>query len=336
MRVSYVKMKKYLRLTVGITISAFFLWLVIKDIDFRNVLDSLGKFNLPLLLLGLAIWLVGYLIRGFRWQYFLAHIKKINFWTSFKVLVIGFAGNNLLPLRAGEVIRAYFLGQNQDISKSSVLATIGAERVFDGFAIIFLMLVGARSLTMPDWVSYAIEFSFLLFVAAMAFFVLMVMREDWFSRFAKFVFGLFPQSLGSRLENILEHFIHGLKFLRSPVALTKIIVLTFVIWTIEASFYYIAALSFAFPLNFFKALFLMGVINLGVLIPSSPGYVGTFEFFAVKTLALFGVGNEAALAYALIVHLCQHLPISVMGILFTSQMGGSLFGVKKADKLTFP
>jgi uncharacterized protein (TIRG00374 family) len=130
-----------------------------------------------------------------------------------------------------------------------------------------------------------------------------------------------PEQFQKKLLALLEVFMEGIQFLRHLDLLLMVIVSSAIIWLAEALFYYSAALSFGISISFVQALFIKGILNLGILLPSAPGYLGTFEFFIVETLKLMNVNPHRALGYALISHLVEFVSINLLGIYYWLKEG---------------
>ncbi|MCB0509138.1 MAG: flippase-like domain-containing protein [Bacteroidetes bacterium] len=317
-------MNKYIKTAIGIIISAFFLWIVLKDIDYAALWDVLFEFNWWILGLGLVLWLIGYGIRAWRWKVLIAPVKEISFRTSFEILVVGFTGNNLLPLRAGEIIRSILLGHKEHISKMTVFASIAAERLFDGIIILGLTILGASVLELPDWIVQTIWVSGLIFFTVLIGFIFLIFYNQQTMRLIGFFLKVIPEKFRGKVTDLLTVFTAGIGFLRDPKIMTKVLLSSLSIWLIEAGFYYIAAISFGFSITFIQTLFLKGILNLGILVPSAPGYVGTFEFFAIEALALIGIARTPALGYALVTHFVEFIAINILGVYYWIKYGLTL------------
>jgi uncharacterized protein (TIRG00374 family) len=119
-------------------------------------------------------------------------------------------------------------------------------------------------------------------------------------------------------------FVYGLQMLRSKSAVTWTFVLSLIIWSIEAVNYLVImrSLGIMFPLG--VAVFTLTVANLGIMIPSSPGNVGTMQYFCILALSLFALPKDQALVYSLALHAEMFIPVTLLGIVFLSGMGLSL------------
>lgn len=313
--------KKNSKFIISLVISIFFMWLVLKDIDYPLLWEQLRMFNWWILLLGLVLWLIGYGIRAWRWQVLLEPVCSISFRTSLEILVIGFTANNLLPLRAGEFVRSYVLGQKEDVPMATVFATVAAERVFDGLIIVGLTLIGALVVPMPLWMEQTIWVASGAFIGAFSVFTLLIFLNRQTMHVVGWLLHLLPGGMKEKAEGLLNVFTAGIEFLRDPWILMRVTLSSVSIWLIEAGFYYLAAQSFGFVMSFQQALFMKGILNLGILVPSAPGYVGTFEFFVIEALALISISETAALGYALVTHFVEFVAISGLGIMFWFKYG---------------
>lgn len=330
-------MTAHIRTLILFTISGFFLWLAVKEADINAVWQAFSEFSKLGVLLATLVWLGGYTLRALRWQIFLNAIDHVHWLNSFRVLVVGFMSNALLPLRAGEFIRAYFLNQiNPRIPKSTAFATVAGERVFDGLIVVGITLIGATGLVVPEWASSVIRFSTILFVVCFVVFIFLARYTQITRRIFVRVSRFLPTRLSSFSDNLFDKFIDGLSTLKSWKDIVYLLTFSIVIWSVEVVFMYLCALSFGINISIFQVAFLTGMLNLGVMIPAAPGGLGTIEFINVAILGLYGVSNELALSYALVTHAATTISIVGLGLSLLSQMGLSLPGMLKKATQTAP
>ena len=132
--------KTILMSVIGIGLSiAIIVWIVHK-IDFVLVRKSFGELKLYWVVIMVAVYLLGFLIRGVRWHFMLSPIKHVGIRVATEGVIVGYMANNILPARAGEVVRAVFVGLRESMSKASVLGTVLVERVFDGLVIVGILM----------------------------------------------------------------------------------------------------------------------------------------------------------------------------------------------------
>ncbi|NOZ05416.1 MAG: flippase-like domain-containing protein [Chloroflexi bacterium] len=312
--------KRRLTAVVGLILTIVFLYLAVRNMEWAAVRDAFRQVNYLYLLPAAALVFTDYVLRSWRWHYILRPTRSIPVRVLWPILVIGFTMNNLLPARIGELARIYLLEKAEGISKSLGLATLIVERVFDGFTLLFLLAV--VSLIFPlTGLAQEMEYIFLAgFGGVLVALLLMLYREAWTLRMADFVLRRLPQTVGDRLRGMLNAFILGLHTFRNRSALLAVIGISLVTWTCEAAGYWVLMLGFNLHLTptalFGAAIFTLVMINLGILIPSAPGYVGTFQFFTVAALATFAVPRETALSFSILSHALQYLLITSLGLFF--------------------
>jgi len=132
------------KLWFGLGGTALFLGLFFWRTDLSELTDALGDATYWWMIPAVAIWFVSAAVRSLRWHYLLRHIAGLGTVTLYPILVIGYMANNLLPLRTGELVRTYILGERHGVSKMAALGTVAVERLFDGVVLVsFLLLAGA-------------------------------------------------------------------------------------------------------------------------------------------------------------------------------------------------
>lgn len=230
--------------------------------------------------------------------------------------MIGFMANNVLPARLGEFVRAYSLGAKENISKSATFATIVIERIFDGFAILFILWLSLLLSPFPDWVKKASNLFLLMNLFTLAFLVFIEVKRETTLKFFNFIFRLLPASLSSKAKEILEKFIGGLKVFRDIPSLIWILAWSIFIWVVVGISNYFIFLAFDLHPPIQASFILLGIVSLGVMLPSSPGFVGTFQFFCVISLATFGYGKNVSLPFSIVLHASQYFPVTLLGLYY--------------------
>ena len=294
---------------IGWFVSAIFLVLVFRNVEWGEFFASLRTISWWQPVILAAIYLFGYQIRGMRSLFLL---PSLNFNQALGGVFIGYAANNILPARLGELVRAHVVGKRAGIKRTVAFSSVLVERVFDGSAIVVLLLIGAGELQLPEWADQARSLGILLFSLALGGVLLVGWTHTYWDRFLPM--------------NRLGEFAHGLfegvaLAVRTPLTLFLVLSSSLFIWTVEAFMFYWCAYAFDIDLSFKGALFVMSIVNLGVLIPSSPGGLGLFQFFCVKSLEFFGVDHAQATAYSVLVHLCQYIPVTTIGLLWLPRFG---------------
>ena len=314
-------MNRSIRIVLGIAISAFFLVLAFRGQDFGEIRDSLAETNLWWALPALVLYFLGVYLRAVRWRILLRPIAPHA--TSrqlFPVVVIGFMANNLLPLRAGEIVRSVVVGREFQVRKTSALATIAVERIFDGITMLAFLAVSMVFVSLTSELQHLAVISFLIFAGLLLAMVLLTFAGDLVSRLLQIVLGPLPHGLSHRVETMAESFLGGLGVLRSRGDLAKVVATSIGAWLLEASMYFLLAVGFGAQvrevMTVAATLLTTGVANLSTLIPGAPGYIGQFEYGVKLVLnGAFGVSESQALAYAILVHAALYFPITVLGLI---------------------
>ena len=323
-------MKRW-QLWLGVLISIIFLYRVLRDIDFSLLWQDFIQANYIWILPGVAVYFVAVWARAWRWHYLLRPIKVIPTRVMFPIVTIGYAGNNIYPARAGEVIRAIILRRKLDVPVSASLATIIVERIFDGvvmLAFVFLNLPELARLTDRFTVigSLTIQdvalWGSLAFIGALAVFLLAAMFPFQTEKLAEEITRRFlPARLRSTAMDLTCRFISGLESLRSPRDVLMVFVTSVVIWLLETVKYWFVMHAFNFQVGFFTLMLMNGVVNLATTIPSAPGYIGTFDLPGIAVLQAYGVNREVAASYTFVLHFALWLPITLLGLVYMAREG---------------
>lgn len=320
------------RFLIGFVLSVFFLGVFLWRAEVDKIWEAFQSANYLYIIPAVAMYLTSLLWRTIRWKVILSPIGEYQVARLWPVVIVGYAANNVLPVRLGELVRSYFLNIREGISKTTALATILIERVSDGMAL--LLLVGVVAIFIPpvDLFRYLGEqtrvpwllLTMMLSVPFFSFAFLLVSMAVWparVERFMEHVLLYLPARARPLAGFLSTRFMEGLSSLREPGRLGKIVVLSIPVWTFEASLFLLIALGFGLDDYFLSIWKLIGVLilttaasNLGTIIPSGGGGVGPFEFFAQATLVYFAVDVSVASAYVLVVHASLLVPVTFIGI----------------------
>ncbi len=326
---------------LGVAVSAFFLYLVLRDINYAELWAETLQANYWLILPGVAVYFVGLWVRAWRWHYLLRPLKSIRTQVMFPIVAMGYAGNNIFPARAGEVLRAVLLKRKEGVSISASLATVIVERVFDGVVMLAFIFVNlgelARltedvkvigSLTIEDvalWGTIAFFGALAVFLGAAMFPARAERLLEWFA--TRFV----PARLRGQVLELGKRFLGGLASLRSPLEALMVFLTSLVIWLLETVKYWFVMHAFGFQVSFFALMLMNGVVNLATTIPSAPGYIGTFDLPGIAVLQAYGVDAELAASYTFVLHFALWFPVTALGLYYMAREG-IRWGKLPADK----
>jgi glycosyltransferase 2 family protein len=305
---------------LGVAISLFFLYISLRGLHLQDLQIAFSQANWWWLIPGVAIYFVGVYARAWRWHYLLKPLKSIPTNKLFPTVTIGYFGNNILPARAGEILRSVVLKKDEDIPVSASLATIIVERVFDGVVMLGFIFVNLSELArltvssgfVGDIRTLALVGTF-IFLGALAAFLLGAMFPDRAQIVVGFFAKFLPQRYQEKTLGLSERFLGGLAALRSPRSVLMVFLTSVVIWLLETGKYWFLMHAFPFRVSFFALMLMNGIVNLATTIPSAPGYVGTFDAPGIAVLVAYGVALATAAAYTLALHAALWLPITALG-----------------------
>ncbi len=342
-----------MRLWIGFGLSALFLALFFLTLPLGEWLDALASADYIYVVPAIGMYLVALLFRTIRWQRLLWHMRPAKVTRLFPVVVVGYMANNLLPLRLGELVRSYYVGEREGISKVSALVTIVLERLLD--AITLLLFISVIALFVPllvlaegfgEWSSVAwpllVAGVSLPFVVAFGALMLMAYAPQKARALATALMRPLPARLATRLNQMLDTFLDGLASLRSPRTILVLFLLSIPIWLFESGLFFL--IGYAFGLhevydNLFEMAIAMvlvtSIANIGASIPAAPGGIGVFELIARETLVLLplaAVDRAVAGGYIAVVHAALLLPPIVLGQIFLWGQNISLGSLSRAGR----
>lgn len=313
---------------VGLLISAVFLYLAFRNIDYAELWTVLRQINLWWLIPGLAVYFLGVWVRTWRWQYLLKPLKRVSLTTLFPIINIGYMGNNVFPLRMGEVLRSVVLKRREGVAISGSLATIVVERIFDAVVIVGFVLLNLNQLVrLPGGATFSqlgtiAAWAVVVFLSGLAVFILIAIFPEPALRFIHtLIQKVIPERWRDPVIGIADKFLDGLMSLRSPRDAMMILFTSVMIWLLETGLYACVNQSLGLDLTFGQLMLLNGVVNLVLLIPAAPGGLGTFDAAGRAMLEAYAVPAEIALGYTLVLRIVLWVPITIVGAIYFVREG---------------
>ncbi len=254
--------------------------------------------------------------RAARWQVYFLPKRKVGFNPLLGTLAISYMASTFLPLRAGELVRAVFLGQRERIPIPVVVGTILLEKLFDFLAIgvMLALLIALTPLPAAAQVAAASITSVILF--GFAFVVALAIWRRPTLRFVGMVEKALPFGVGPRLrlQQAASDFAEGTDSLKVPALWAGLLGWTLVTWLFSIGSTWAGVLALGVPLGLPAVLLVVVLTSTGQAVPSSPGYVGVYHAASVVALTYFGVDPATALGIALITHAFSYGTLVVSGM----------------------
>jgi hypothetical protein len=314
--------KRWPILLLGLLISVGLLWFSFRDLHLDEVLEALRGANYWWLIPGVAIYFVALWFRSWRWGFLLRGSKRVPASRLLPVVVIGYAGNNLLPFRLGEVLRAYLLWRRERINIGTSLTTAVLERLFDGLTMVLFVLFGLLFVPLSAFLSRLVTIASAVFFGALVIFLALASRPQLLHRIAhRVIESIMPERFQEPLFGLVEGVIAGLESLRSGRDVLVVFGVTLWIWFLETMIHWLVSFAFDLQLTYPGIVLMGGVINLLTALPSLPGYIGTFEGGGIQVLEALGVPSGAAASYVLVLHVLLLLPVTLLGIVLMARVG---------------
>ncbi len=309
-------------IALGISVSGVFLWLAFRGTHFYEVLELVRGADLTLgiplvLLLGLSYW-----AKAVRWRMLLRPVRSTTASKLFPAIIVGYAANNILPLQLGEVVRMYIVSRRLRVGNVQVLGTMVLERMLDFLTILVLLgLSVAVSKQNSSGLQHVAWFvgcaGVLMSLVSIAF----VWWTDVFMVVVARITTLLPDRLSAVVLEQMEMASIGLGALRDPGLFLAATVLSGVQWLLMGGSVYvsIAAVDVSVPVS--ASIVVVAFIVAGLILPSSPGFVGTIQLGFVLALEPFGVLPADAVAASLVWHGFAIFSVAVGGIFFAFELG---------------
>ncbi len=333
-------MLKNWKFWLGVFISVIFMWWALNGLDLAEVGHFIQSANYWWLIPSVVVYFIAVWVRTWRWKYMLQPLKQISTRDLFPVVVIGYMGNNIYPLRAGEVLRSYVLWRREEVPIGASLATVIVERVFDGLVMLVFVFAALPFFPLPPRYQSLVVFASVGFLGALIVFFILAAIPQTTLRIAAWFTQFLPESIRQPTMEITGRVLDGLVSLRSFRNVIMIFFTSLIIWLLETVKYWFVMNAFDFgtaEVTFFALMLMNGVVNLATTIPSAPGYVGTFDVPGIEVLVLYGVAEEVATAYTLILHVALWLPITLLGAYYMFREGlrwGDIQEAAAIDKTT--
>jgi len=288
---------------VGVPIGLVFLWLAVRDADLHAVWDSLRAADALLVALAVGAFGVVYVLQSTRWRR-IAGTPTVGIPRFVEMTVSGIAVNNVLPGRIGDFLRARWLGLAARMPAGRAFGTVVLDRAFDLVVLVALLVVGIAAVASSEWL---VELAAVGIVVVLAFCAVLLLSRTYIGR----------RDRDRRERGLVRRLARDMvERLAEPLGRRHLVVwlaLSLGAWGAWAVAALLVARSLDLDLSVTDALFVTAVLNLGSAVPSSPGYVGTYEWLGVASLGLVGVDKEPALAFTILLHAAWYVPTTVVG-----------------------
>ncbi len=314
---------------IGFIISLILLYLSLRGIHFNDIWKILKNADYRLVLLPTLFIFLAALFSSIKWSMIAGGNVKIK--NTFTALIIGLFINNVLPARIGEVVRGYVLSRKEGISFSFALSTVLVDRLFDLIGLLIITFVFFPKQSMPHHVSKAIYMLIIVLTICIVVFVLLSNKKtagiiaNKLHAVQKPIF----VKIAKRLMEIQEN----LSRIKSPITTIYYILIAFVQWLFMSSALYFVTLTIGISISFMYIPFICALLNMGLAVPSSPGYIGVYQFILVYLLAIFDIPKTQGFTASILFHASWYIPYNTLGFILLLKEHLKIKELKTAKKI---
>jgi uncharacterized protein (TIRG00374 family) len=306
--------RRVLSISIAAVLAAVLLSYSLRGIDWSEVGRIVAGADWGRLVVAAAIAVAALFLRACRWRILLNAEGHVSVASAFWATAAGFFGNNFLPARAGELVRTFMIGSRSALDNAYVLATALSERVADAAA---LVVISALVLLVipapPGWFATAARpFAIVGLLGAAGIAVLPLLGSVGRRAIER---SPLPHALRPRLVTLMDQSLRGMRAFHDARRLIEFLALTVLIWSVDAVGAVITGTALGLQLPLSVAFLLIAGLGVASALPSTPGYVGIYQFVAVTVLTPFGFSRTTAIAYILVAQALMYVVIGFWGSL---------------------
>lgn len=316
---------------IGLAIGIILIVLWLFTFDFSHFTETLRNLKLSYVALAGLFYLSAYFIRSVRWNLLLRKQTKLSYKDTWLISAAGNWLNYLIPIRAGEVVKAVLVRKLKSVSAISVMPSIFIDKFFDTLGIFFvLLLIPFVGISASKGLNILIILLILMFVIIFGILILAVTHKSRITSILQVLFSWLPVKFRSKINHLIVLFIDGLNiFEHRRRVIVYAVLLTALGVLFDGLYFYLMFIAFNQNPGFLIVLFGYTLINLSYVLPQPPAQLGSNEWMMIIIFSLgFGLTRNIASAIMVFAHLFTACIISVLGIL-----GFSYAGIKSVTQI---
>lgn len=321
---------------LGCGVSLFFLVLILRKVDGRQLLDALGRLHPGYLFAALVSTFASFGLRAVRWRYLLIHERPISLGSLYPAVIIGYMANNLFPARLGEFIRAWVLAERERLQPAAVFASLVIDRLFDGLSVMVMLAVVLLLLELPPGMEQTAALlkgggvsMLLVYALAVSFLVALKWQPMKSLALLAHLLKPFPAAVSEKVISLCGSFLQGLKVSGQSGHLLVLATSSLGIWLTATLPIHLVLVGFGIHLPPIASFFIMVLLVFAVMVPAAPGYIGTYHLACYTGLVAFAVQPTEAVAISLVIHGIGFFPVILAGLYHLWTSGLSLSRVRR-------
>jgi uncharacterized protein (TIRG00374 family) len=312
-------------------VTAMALHYAFQGVDWRVLLDHLTEVKPGWIALAVILTCSSYFIRTRRWQSLFLN-PVLRYAEGYRVLVLGFFMNNVLPARTGELVRAHLGSKVTGETRTLVLATIANERLIDGLVISFMFLAFAGGMGGSDMSDNLLYVAALFGLVGVGVVATLLLRKQVFT-LVRSIDSRFNHRAATYTLDRIQIFIEGLAPMWTRKRLPFVVLWSLIVWGTELAVFTAVARAYGADLSLAENVLFLVSVNFASLIPAAPGGIGVVEAIGSKALMSVGIPQELALTIVLTQHAIQYLVVGIPGLFLMFRVKGSLQNIEGTAEL---
>lgn len=323
--------KNTLSVIIGLLIGIILIAIWYSSFDYNFLINSLKTINYTIIIIAGLFYIMAYAIRSYRWNLLLRRQLVLSAKESWLISAAGNWLNYLIPIRAGEVIKAILIKRLKQKSAVSIMPSIFIDKFFDTLGIFFvLLLIPFVNIHISQGLRILIMLLILMFIILFLILILAATNKKIITGILQVLFSWLPNKVKSRINNLIELFIHGLNIFDHHYSIILYsILLTALGVFFDSIYFFLIFKAFNLDINFFIVLFGYTLINLSYVLPQPPAQLGSNEWMMIIIFSLgFGLTRNIASTIMVFAHLFTACIITVLGII-----GFSYTGIKSLKQI---
>ncbi len=320
-------MSRWIKPAIGYLVTLACLIWVFYDVDLNQFLQSMTTIKWWWVVPAIAFDILSYLCQGLRWRFLLRPIGNVSSLRTTQAIYAGLFTNEVLPMRFGELVRAYLVSQWVSAELVSVIPSMVVERLLDGMWLALAIGLIAIFVPLPRDLIKAANILGIIVLIATGLFIYVVFRNQ--ATLTDHVSGKFS---GWKPIRLLISFIRRLTTGLRGIGMSRFFYVSFgvslFILIFQALAFWLVMRAYGLELSFWIGAAVFLIVHFGTAIPNAPANIGTYQFFCVVGLTLFGVEKTMATGFSVVVFILLTIPLWVIGFFALSSSGMTLYAIR--------
>jgi uncharacterized protein (TIRG00374 family) len=313
--------------TIGWIIAVACLIWVFHDIHIEQLLGQIATIRWEWVALAVLCDIISYYCQGWRWRLILGNVGKIKAVKTTQAIYAGLFTNEILPLRIGEMVRTYLVSRWLSVPFFSIIPSLAVERLFDGIWLGIGIGLTALFVHLPKNLANAAELLGVIVLVATGVFIFLVFRKE-----KAFENKSEPEAVGQKPRKTIGSFLgemaRGIREIGVSRNFYQAFFASSLVLVFQILAFWLVMVGYGLPITLWEGAAAMMIVHLGTAIPNAPSNIGTYQFFTVIGVTLFGIDKTAATGFSVVVFIVLTMPLWLIGLYAISRTGMKLKDIR--------